>query len=328
MNKVLLFSDPGIDDSLAIMYALLHPSIELVGIVTGFGNVTKEQATQNAAYLFQLAGVEIPIIGGATGPLSGEAVPFYPEIHGGEGLGPIQPPEELKVNLLNFDEIYKIINQYENNLIIISVGRLSDLAVGFILGGEEMRKVKAYYSMGGAFLVPGNVTALAEANFHGDAIAADLVVEKARNLTILPLNVTNQAIVTPEIVDYIVAHNQTPFKPLIKPIFDYYFEAYKKNVPGIQGAPVHDVLTFSALVNPSMIHYLSRRVRVITQGKASGQSVADFRPKPEEEPDETLDRIGMKLDYDAFIKDFVTIMTRNLNEGVKKSQEISRNAES
>jgi purine nucleosidase len=69
MKKVLLFSDPGIDDSLAIMYALLHPQIELVGIVTGYGNVSQKQATQNAGYLLQLAGREdIPIIEGAKGP--------------------------------------------------------------------------------------------------------------------------------------------------------------------------------------------------------------------------------------------------------------------
>jgi purine nucleosidase len=294
------------------MYALHNPEIELVGIVTGFGNVTKVQATQNAAYLLQLAGKQdIPIIGGAQGPLSGELVPFYPEIHGSEGLGPIQPPENYKVNLLNFDEIFKIIELYQDELVIVSVGRLTDLAVGFILGGEQMKKVRAFYSMGGAFLVPGNVTALAEANFHGDPIAADLVMEKARNLTVLPLNVTNNAIITPEIVDYIVSNNQTPFKPLIQPIFDYYFEAYKKNVPGIPGTPLHDVVTFSAMVNPAMVNYVHRRVRVIPQGEAKGQSIADFRPKPKVEPVETKERIGMKLDYQAFVQDFMTIMTQS-----------------
>lgn len=311
MYKVLLFSDPGIDDSLAIMYALLHPQIELVGVVTGYGNVTKEQGTQNAAYLFDLAGVrDIPIIGGAQGPLSGELVPFYPEIHGPEGLGPIQPPEEYKVNLLNFDEIYKIIEQYENEIIIASVGRLTDLAIAFILGGNYMSKVKAFYTMGGAFLVPGNVTSMAEANFHGDPIAADLVVEKARNLTILPLNITNKAIMTPEMVDYIVASNQTPFKSLIKPIFDYYYEAYKKNVPGIPGTPLHDVVTFSAIVNPSFFTFYKRRVRVVTSGEVRGQSIADFRPKPDPEPIETQDRIAMEMDYKSFITDFLSIMTR------------------
>ncbi|MBM6617048.1 nucleoside hydrolase [Bacillus suaedaesalsae] len=311
MKKVLLFSDPGIDDSLAIMYALLHPQIQLVGVVTGYGNVTKEQATQNAAYLFDLANVKnIPIIGGAQGPLSGEIVPFYPEIHGQEGLGPIQPPEEYKVNLLNFDEVYQIIDEYENELIIASVGRLTDLAVAFILGGDYMSKVKAIYTMGGAFLVPGNVTAVAEANFHGDPIAADFVVEKARNLTILPLNVTNKAIMTPEMADYLDESNHTPFKKLIKPIFEYYYEAYKKNVPGIPGTPLHDVVTFSAIVNPTFFKYLKRRVRVVTSGQVAGQSIADFRVKPDPEPEETQDQIAIEMDYKAFINDFLSIMTR------------------
>ncbi|KAA0547384.1 nucleoside hydrolase [Bacillus sp. BGMRC 2118] len=311
MHRVLLFADPGIDDSLAIMYALLHPQIELVGVVTSYGNVTKEQATQNVAYLFDLANVEnIPIIGGAQGPLSGEVVPFYPEIHGPEGLGPIQPPEEYKVNLVNFDEVYKIIDQYENELIIGSVGRLTDLAVAFILGGEYMSKVKAFYTMGGAFLVPGNVTSIAEANFQGDPLAASYVVGKARNLTILPLNVTNKAIMTPEMAEFIVESNHTPFKQLIKPIFDYYYEAYKKNVPGIPGTPLHDVVTFSAIVNPTFFQFMKRRVTVETSGQVAGLSIADFRVKPDIEPEETLVKIAIEMDYKSFINDFLSIMTR------------------
>jgi purine nucleosidase len=310
MAKILLFGDPGIDDSIAIIYGLLHPEIDIVGIVTGYGNVDQEQAAKNAAYLLSLAGREdVPLISGAKFPLSGEGVPFYPEIHGPEGLGPIRPPENIKANVLNFDEIFTIIEKYENELIIVDVGRSTSLAIAFNLGGEVMKKVKAYYVMGGAFLVPGNVTAEAEANFHGDPIATNLVVEKGRNVTIIPLNVTNGAIVTPEIIDYLSTQSQNPFGSLIKPIFDYYFEAYKKNVPGIQGAPVHDVVTLSALVNPTMIEYTSRRVTVELFGEARGKSIADFRPKPDLEPFETLDRIGMQLNYNFFIQDFINIMT-------------------
>lgn len=86
-----MFCDPGIDDSLAIMYMMMDPEIELVGIVTSYGNVTREQATANAAYLMQLAGrTDIPIIPGASQPMGADDLVFYPEIHG-EGIGPIQP---------------------------------------------------------------------------------------------------------------------------------------------------------------------------------------------------------------------------------------------
>ncbi|MBE4909584.1 nucleoside hydrolase [Bacillus luteolus] len=312
MQKILLFGDPGIDDSLAIIYGLLHPNIDIVGIVTSYGNVSQEQTEQNAAYLLSLAGREdIPLISGAKYPLSGESVTFYPEIHGPEGLGPIRPPDNIVPNIVNFDEVFTIIERYENELIIVDVGRSSSLAIAFILGGDIMNKVKAFYLMGGAFLVPGNVTAKAEANFHGDPIATNLVVERGRNVTIIPLNVTNEAIATPEVINYISRMSDNPFAPLIEPIFDYYFEAYKKNVPGIQGAPLHDVVTLSAIVNPTMLEYTSRRVTIELFGKTKGESIADFRPTPDLEPFPTLDRIGMQLNYQLFMQDFVNIMTRS-----------------
>ena len=309
--KVLFFGDPGIDDTLAIMYGLLHPQIEIVGIVTGYGNVQQKQATENAAYILSLANKrDIPLISGAKGPLSGEFTPYYPEIHGPDGLGPIKPPKTIESELLNFDEVFTIIRHYGNDLVIVDVGRSTSLANAFILGGDVMNQVKAYYIMGGAFLVPGNVTPVAEANFNGDPTATNLVVEKAKNMHILPLNVTNQAIITPQIIEFITKSTNNPFIPLIKPIFNYYFQAYQKNVPGIQGAPFHDVLTMSALVNPTMFRYVQRRVRIEISGETRGQSIADFRPKPEQQPIDTLDMIALHLDYRQFIEDFVRIITR------------------
>ncbi|WP_077617414.1 nucleoside hydrolase [Bacillus sinesaloumensis] len=310
--KVLFFGDPGIDDSLAIMYGLLNPNIDLVGIVPSYGNVEQEQAIQNVAYLLSLAGrTDIPIIAGAKGPLSGEIIPFYPEIHGEEGLGPIQPPDTLPVaELLNFDEIFKIIERYENELYIVDVGRSTSLAISFILGGDIMNKVKGYYIMGGAFLVPGNVTSTAEANFYGDPIAANYVVEHARNLSVFPLNVTSEALLTSDMVDTIIQQGtQNPYRSLIKPIFDYYYEAYKELVPGIEGTPLHDVVALSAIANPGIVQYARRRVQVELFGETKGESIADFRPKPEEQPTETLDRIALRFDYEKFSSDFMRVMT-------------------
>lgn len=310
--KVLFFGDPGIDDSIAIMYGLLNPAIEIVGIVPSYGNVTQEQAIQNVAYLLSLAGkTDIPIIAGAKGPLSGEATAYYPEIHGEEGLGPIQPPDTLtSAELLNFDEIFKIIEKYENELYIVDVGRSTSLAIAFILGDEVMNKVKGFYIMGGAFFVPGNVTAEAEANFYGDPIASNLVCERAQNLAIHPLNVTIQAILTSEIVDQIVSQGtNNPYRNLIRPIFDYYYEFYKKSMPGIQGTPLHDVVALSAIVNPSIMQYARRRVQIEMSGILKGVSVADFRANPDKEPVETLDRIALRFDYEKFITDFIQVMT-------------------
>lgn len=310
MYNVLLFTDSGVDDTLALMYALLHPEINVVGVVAGYGNITKKQVINNTAYLLKLAGREdIPIIAGSSGPLSGELATFYPEIHGPEGLGPIRPPEDLgEVKVYDINKILELVQQYANNLVIIGVGRQTDLAIPFILYGREAFKpVNAVYIMGGAFLVPGNVTAEAEANFYADPIAADQVLEKARNVFLHPLNITNKAIITPGVIDYLAMNSTSPFKDLIKPVYDYYFESYKKNVPGIPGAPLHDVLTVSALVNPNLVKYIPRRVKIELFGKARGMSIADLRPKPETEPEETLDWIGMEADIPAFIEDFTRV---------------------
>ncbi|MBH0171469.1 nucleoside hydrolase [Fictibacillus sp. 18YEL24] len=312
MYNILLFCDPGIDDSLAIMYALLNPKINVVGIVSSYGNVPQQQAIQNVAYLLYLAGREdIPIIAGARSPLSGEVAIFYPEIHGEEGLGPIRPPDTVQREVVNFDEIFKIINTYAYNLYIIDVGRCTSLAIAFLLGGEEqLSKVKAFYSMGGAFLVPGNVTSLAEANFHGDAIAANLILNKGRNVFITPLNVTNYAIIKPENIAQITSQAYNTFSPLIKPIFDYYNEAYKKLDPSLSGSPLHDVFTIFALVNPEKVNYIDRQASVsINFDNTKGQSIADFRARSAEVNTIATDHIAVSFNYEAFVSDFINVMT-------------------
>lgn len=317
MYNTLLFCDPGIDDSLAIMYALLNPKINVVGIVSSYGNVPQQQATQNIAYLLQLANrPDIPIITGARSPFSGEVAVYYPEIHGEEGLGPIRPPDTIPREILNFDEIFKIIKRYENNLYVVDVGRSTSLATAFILGGDEqMRKVSAFYIMGGAFFVPGNVTSLAEANFHGDAIASHLVLDKARNVYILPLNVTNYSIINPETINQISSAPFNSFTPLIKPIFDFYNAAYKKIVPGLKGSPLHDVLALFALVNPNLVNYINRKATVsFMMDHTKGLSWADFRPRMPTDPQvEAVDHIATWFNYDAYVEDFMKVMTRGDN---------------
>lgn len=317
MYNVLLFVDSGVDDSFALMYALMQPEINVVGVVSGYGNITKMQSLQNTAYLLKLAGREdIPIIGGSAGPLTGEIATFYPEIHGEEGLGPIQPPADFKgLDVNDINKINEIVKEYENDIILVGLGRQTDLALPLIIyGPEAYQTVTAIYIMGGAFLVPGNVTAEAEANFYADPVAADNVIEKGRNVYIFPLNVTNRAIITPEVINFLADHSQSPFKELLKPAYDYYFEAYKKNVPGITGAPLHDVLVLSALVNKDMVKFISRRARVELFGKSRGKSLADFRPKPDEEPEEQLDQIAMEIDVEKFIIDFTRIFLAGKTE--------------
>ncbi|MBB2480566.1 nucleoside hydrolase [Bacillus sp. APMAM] len=315
MYNVLMFVDSGVDDAFALMYALLHPEIKVVGVVSGYGNITKEESVAHTAYLLNLAGKrDIPIIAGSSGPLSGEPAQFYPEIHGKGGFGPIQPPNNSKeVNVYDINKIIEIVTTYPKNLIIVGVGRQTDVALPLIIYGSEVyQNINALYIMGGAFLGPGNVTPEAEANFYSDPIAANQVMEKAKNIYLHPLNITSRALIPPEVISYIAEKGKSPFNHIIKPAYDYYLNAYKKNVPGIKAAPLHDVLAVSAIVNPNLVTYVPRRVTVEQFGSARGKSIADFRPKPTQEPEETLDWIGMDADIPAFIEDFTLTFMKEI----------------
>ncbi|MTH55681.1 nucleoside hydrolase [Bacillus mangrovi] len=306
--KVLLFCDPGIDDSLAIIYALNHPGIDLAGIVTSYGNVTKKQATINAAYLTSLGGrPDIPVIAGAEFPLTGESTAFYPEIHGDDGMGPIRPPDNSPGNYQEFSYVFKIIAEHLNDLIIVDVGRSTSLALAFNLNVSLMKRVQRIYLMGGAFLVPGNVTPCAEANFHGDPIAANVVLKYGKEIYISPLNITNQAIITREIASYIYTASHSPFKELIPPITEYYSAYYRKMNPGMRGAPVHDVVPLYHLMNPSFIVTKERKTEVLICREGKGTSVADFRNSSRN--DGSRRHIAISFDYRHYIADFIKTMT-------------------
>ncbi|WP_064092300.1 nucleoside hydrolase [Rossellomorea aquimaris] len=312
MKNILLFTDPGIDDSIAIMYALLHPEINIVGIVSGYGNIDKEQATNNVAYLLDLANqTSIPLIGGATRSCTGKYPIYYPEIHGKDGLGPLQPPDTIKGKLLNFSEIFKIIENHPDT-IVVDVGRNTSLATALILDENFEKKIKEFYIMGGAYFVPGNVTKLAEANFHGDPVASNFVLGYLENVTTIPLNVTNNAVITTEHIQMIKKQSNNPLISILDDVFDFYFKAYQELVPGINGAPLHDVVTLSILMNPDFGNFIKRKVKVQTCGEEKGQSLADFRVGSEQKEKNQQTKIYLTLDYQAFVNDFIKIMT---NEG-------------
>ncbi|HLR41307.1 MAG TPA: nucleoside hydrolase [Virgibacillus sp.] len=313
-KKVLLFGDVGIDDTIALIYAYLHDQIDIVGVVADYGNVSRENALANVHYIRNLLNVseDLKIISGAEKPMTGEKPTFYPEIHGEYGLGPIKPPAATNgVVDENFYEIVEIIKRYGNELTIVNIGRLTSLATMFILYQRLMSNVKDYYLMGGAFWVPGNVTAVSEANFYADPIAANIVLTNAHDVTIIPLNVTEQAVVTPQMVDYI---NEVGKVKVIKPLLDYYYDFYKKRNPAVQGSPVHDALTLMATIHEDMFQFTTLPVTIVQakKGVERGQSIADIRPYANNQQEQELKkhRIAFQLDYKKFFSDFMDVMTR------------------
>jgi purine nucleosidase len=315
MKNVLLFSDFGIDDFVAAIYALFSEEVNIVGIVADYGNISRLEALRNAAYLQEVTGVtNIPAFSGAELPLTGETPVYYPDVHGLEGLGPISLPEyEIKEEFFeNFDGIKEIIAKYEGDIIIVNLGRLSSLATAFILYPSYMSSVKDFYIMGGAFNVPGNVSPVAEANFFGDPYVANIIIRQApKQIHIFPLDVTMSAIVTPALIDQLDEYYRSiDSKPglLVKPMVDYYYEFYKKRDPDISGSPLHDVFTLWALTEGAAIKYQELPVNIqVDKGEGQGQSIGDFR-KYVEKADYPIHKVAVSFDYARFISSFYSSM--------------------
>jgi purine nucleosidase len=317
-KKVLFFSDFGVDDNVAIIYAIFNEEINIVGVVADYGNVSKQDAIRNAAYIQQITGIkDVPVFGGADLPLTGELPKFYPEVHGAEGLGPIVPDIQVTGTFENFEGIKDLIEQHKNEIIIVNVGRLSSLATAFILFPNTMKKVKEFYIMGGAYLVAGNVTPVAEANIFGDPYAANVVFNFApKKLHIIPLDVTNSAIITPALVDQLHSHYQKTNSQvglLVKPMIDYYYQFYKSTNPNISGSPLHDVLTLWSLTENADITFEEVPTKIIVNhGDAFGQSVADFR-ETTTKANWPIHKVSMKFNYQDFIRDFYRSITNDVS---------------
>ncbi|UOR13554.1 nucleoside hydrolase [Halobacillus amylolyticus] len=310
MGKILLIADPGVDDSFAIMYALLNPNIEVMGIACGYGNVSQADALRNSAYLLKLAGREdIPLINGAEAPLTGLPPQYFYEIHGYHGIGGLNTEHITPAKVYPFQKIYDLISTYGKELTIVNLSRFTTLALTFVQAGSNIHDAGEIIVMGGAFLVPGNSSPLAEANVYGDPQAAKIVAAQGRGITFIPLNVSNRAIVSLDIIHDLSEQTATPFSPILKPIMEYYSMQYQSIIPGINGAPLHDVTLLSFLTNEDHYKLVHRQIFVVDDGPSRGLTYADFRPVPEIIPHYPINKIVIDFNVKYFVNDFVKTMS-------------------
>jgi inosine-uridine nucleoside N-ribohydrolase len=185
---VIYDTDPGVDDAMALYYALAHPGIKLLGITTTFGNVTVQQATANALYLTQLAGRDAPVAQGASQPLvkHTEAPPDF--IHGADGLGnlPSRAPTLRSADPRSAAQfIVDMARQHPGQITLVPVGPLTNIAAALALEPRLPQLVKQVVLMGGSIAEHGNVSPVAEANIWNDPHAADAVLTAGFKLTLV-----------------------------------------------------------------------------------------------------------------------------------------------
>jgi inosine-uridine nucleoside N-ribohydrolase len=309
-RKVIFDTDPGVDDAMALYFALAHPGIEVVGITTTFGNVTVEQAALNALYLCDIAGKHIPVTRGVATPWCkpSEAPPAH--IHGADGLGNLSQREPVKQTLdprTSAQFIVDMAREQPGELTLVAVGPLGNLSLALKLEPRLPQLLREVILMGGTILEPGNVSPVAEANIWNDPHAADPIFTAGWTLTMVGLDVTHRVILPVAMFERIALHHQHLATDTLHQAVGFYANFYSglyPHVAQIHGCFGHDVLAFVFLVSPELFTTEQGRIRVATDGLAQGQTMMNRKsfvdyPQAGWEPDKPLTQVCMTVNAPA-----------------------------
>jgi pyrimidine-specific ribonucleoside hydrolase len=273
---VLIDCDPGQDDAVALLLALASPELEVLGVTTVAGNQTLERTTANALRVLELAGrSDVPVASGAPRPLVRELV-VAADAHGESGLdGPALPPptaRPLEEHAIDF--LARQLTASERPPTLVALGPLTNVALLLARHAEAAARIERIVLMGGA-IAGGNMTPSAEYNIWVDPEAAARVFESGLDLTMVGLDVTNQAVVTAEHADRL--RGAGPIGNAVAAMLDFYGDFYRRTYE-YEGAPVHDAVVVAHLVRPGLLTTVERNVVVETgSGLGRGRTVVDMR---------------------------------------------------
>lgn len=278
-QKIIIDTDPGIDDSMAIFFALSSPELDVIGLTTVFGNVHVDLAATNALRLLEIAGrTDIPVAVGAANPLVGEYSDPPTFIHGEDGQGNVHlpPPTGQPIDQSAAQFIIEQVMAAPGDITLVPIGPLTNIALALRLEPRIVQRVKQVVLMGGNALVPGNSTPAAEANIYDDPEAADMVFGAGWPLTMVGLDVTTKACVTGEQLKA-YGRSSSPMAQHIARITPLYLE-FSKRGNAADGLLVHDSSAIAYLLMPEAFTTKAWPVRVETQGISRGKTWPMQRP--------------------------------------------------
>jgi inosine-uridine nucleoside N-ribohydrolase len=281
--KVIYDTDPGVDDAMALYFALAHPAIDVVGITTTFGNVSVDQAATNALYLTVLAKRSVTVTKGVKVPWvkAPEAPPDF--IHGADGLGNLPQREKVTGTLdprSSAQYIVDMARAHPGEITLVAVGPLGNLATALKLDPALPTLLREVIIMGGTVFEPGNVSPVAEANIWNDPHAADIVFGAGWKLTMVGLDVTHRVVTELQLFKKIADHHQHIATDTLHHAVAFYSTFYSglhKHLALNPGCFAHDLLAFIYLVSPDLFTLESGCIRVATDGLAQGQTMMNRR---------------------------------------------------
>ena len=287
-KRVIIDTDPGIDDALALILAFASPELSVEAITTVAGNVEVELATRNACVVLDLIDPHPrpPVAVGAGHPLK-KALHTAHHYHGEDGLGellrfktsggrPRYPePRQLPVRQDAPTLIADLISSAPDEIVLICIGPLTNLARAILSAPTKMARVKEIVVMGGAIEVPGNVTPMAEFNIFVDPHAAEVAFTSGLPITLVPLDVTEQVVLTQEQIEAVVRPIWNRVTQFVCDSTERLFRCMPERT-GCAGIPLHDPLAVGVVLDPSLVMRWPFHVEVETaEGPTQGVTTAD-----------------------------------------------------
>ena len=302
-RRIILDTDPGIDDALALMLALASPEVRIEAVTTVSGNVHVDFTTRNALALLELLGRgDIPVARGSAWPLLRKPVDAA-FVHGDNGLGGVELPEpRIKaVGKHAVDVIIETILSAPGEISLVPIGPLTNIALAARREPAIIQQVREVVIMGGALLVPGNDTPTSEFNIFADPHAAHIVLHAGWPVRLVALDVTMQTRMQREQVDTLV-RSGSPVMRVIKQMLDYYFDVFAPAY-GVTAFHMHDPLCLAAAFRPELLRWEPVYVDVELQGSLTmGETVAYFG-RPNVPAPNVLAALG--VDAEQFIQLFI-----------------------
>jgi inosine-uridine nucleoside N-ribohydrolase len=284
MPRIILDTDPGTDDAIALFLALASPEVQLEAVTTTHGNVGVALTTRNALALLELAGrPDIPVARGSAQPLVRLLVDAA-YVHGESGLGNLVLPEPETRPLAQHavDLLIERVLAAPGEITLVAVGPLTNLALAVRREPALAKLVKEVVIMGGALRVPGNVTPAAEFNIYADPHAAQVVLLAGWPIRLVALDVTNITSVSREQIAQL-AQTGGKIGQAIEQMLRHYFEVFAPS--SSRGFALHDPLALAAAFRPDFITWEPLHVEVELTGTLTlGETVAAYKrpntPRP------------------------------------------------